>query len=614
MTDMNLAMVLSLKDKMVGPLRQAVEQVEREFVDLERQAKRTGTATGAVADGITKVGRTAGNAKAVATELRKVGDEAARASRELGKMEQAGSRMRSLMSGTAKGVAGMVAFNHVVADPLRKAADYDTELRRLANTTYAGQSLDVRRAGMGSMNAAITGAVRSGGGSRDQALIALNELVSSGAFGSPEQAISMLPSVMKSATASGADAKDLAIIAIRAKQSMGINTPEGLADVMDRALAAGNAGGFELKDMAKWLPSQMASAQKLGMSGVSGISALLAANQGAVITAGTKDEAGNNLVDLLGKITAQETAKDFANQGIDLTGSLVAARGNGMNALDGFIGLVDKLVAADPKFAKLQAAAGVATGDDKKALLASQVDLMQGSVVGKVIQDRQALMALVALMNNRDYLKGVSGKIEGSKGAVNDAAALITEGAGFAFDQRNFEREKAQTDAMTTANSAVMKLAEAQTNLYQKYPGFASAVEGATVAVTGLAAAAGAVGLAGLLTGGRLAATTAAAGSMAAIAGGSAAAAAGLGMPASAVVLSGVAASALAANTVAANPEAFKGVSDNEMLSAMSGDAGIAAAIMAVAERPVEVKVSLDGHQLEAAVTKQTDSKARRGQ
>jgi hypothetical protein len=285
-----------------------------------------------------------------------------------------------------------------------------------------------------------------------------------------------------------------------------------------------------------------------------------------------------------------------------------------MNALDGFVALVDKVVSADPKFAKLKAETNAATGDGKKSLMESQADLMQGSAIGKVIQDRQALMALVALMNNRDYLKKVNGAIDGSKGSVNDAASLITEGAGFAFDQRNFEREKAQTDAMTEANSAVMKLAEAQTNLYQKYPGFASAVEGATVAVTALAAAAGAAGLAGLLTGGGLATTAgAAAGSVAATAAGGAATV-GLGVPTSALVLSGVAASVAAANTVANNPEAFAGVSDNGMLSAMSGDAGIAAAIMAVAERPVEVKVSLDGHQLEAAVTKQTDTKARRGQ
>jgi hypothetical protein len=358
----------------------------------------------------------------------------------------------------------------------------------------------------------------------------------------------------------------------------------------------------------------MAEAQRLGMTGMSGMTALLAANQASVITAGSKDAAGNNLVNLMGKISSQDTARDFAKQGIDLTGSLVAARGKGINALDGFVGLVDKVVASDPKFAKLQAAANAATGDEKKALLSSQVDLMQGSAIGKVIQDREALMALVALMNNREYLAKVKAAINGSKGTMDESAALITEGAGFAFDQRNFEREKAQTDAMTSANSAVMKLAEAQTDLYRRYPEYASAVEGATVAVTGFSAALGASGLMGLLTGSRLATTAAAeVGSFAASASGGAAAV-GLGIPTASVVLGGVAASVFAANTVAGNPEAFQGVSDNEMLSAMSGDAGIAAAIMAVAERPVEVKVSLDGHQLEASVTKQTDAKARRGQ
>ena len=46
------------------------------------------------------------------------------------------------------------------------------------------------------------------------------------------------------------------------------------------------------------------------MSGMGGLAKLLAANQAAVITAGTKDEAGNNLVNLLAKINSQDTAKD----------------------------------------------------------------------------------------------------------------------------------------------------------------------------------------------------------------------------------------------------------------------------------------------------------------
>ena len=79
---------------------------------------------------------------------------------------------------------------------------------------------------------------------------------------------------------------------------------------MNMAMSAGQAGGFELKDMAKWLPQQMAAASMSGMSGRAGFAKLAALNQAAMITAGNKEEAGNNVVNLLGKINSNDTAAD----------------------------------------------------------------------------------------------------------------------------------------------------------------------------------------------------------------------------------------------------------------------------------------------------------------
>jgi hypothetical protein len=76
-------------------------------------------------------------------------------------------------------------------------------------------------------------------------------------------------------------------------------------------------------------------------------------------------------------------------------------------------------------------------------------------------------------------LRDVEKKIGAGGGAMNDAFSLFQEGAGFKFDQRNFEVQRAQTEAMTSANGAISKLAEAQTWLYQQYPGFGAAIEGA---------------------------------------------------------------------------------------------------------------------------------------
>jgi hypothetical protein len=537
--------------------------------------------------------------------VRNLGDETARTHREMSKLQQLTGKLGGLLRGGAAAYAGSLAFSHVVADPLRKAADYDTELRRLANTAYSGKSLGERRAGMASIHAGVVGAIRFGGGTRDQGMSALTTLIGSGAYDSIEEAMAVLPKVMKASTGSGGNAGSLASIAVKARQSMDIKDPDELDDLFDRALAAGDAGGFELRDMDRWLPKQMALARKAGLRGISGMTTLLAANQASFITAGSPDEAGNNLVNLLGKITSPDTARDFAEQGIDLTGSLARANAKGMNSLDAFVGLVDKVVGSDPRFKAAQKAAQSATGSDRASAMDAQVDLLQGSSIGKVIQDREALLALMALMNNREYLTKVTGKIDASKGAIISASDLITEGAGYKFDQRNFESETKQIEAMTDANSAVAKLAEAQIDLYQRYPGFAKALEGTKVAVEALGAAAIAAGGISLLTKGG-----AAAGLIAKGTGMSAASVAGVGGATLAAM--GVVATLAATNTVENNLETFNEVADNSMLSAMSGDAGFAAAIMSAVERPVQVNVHLDGRQIEAAVTSRQDQKGKR--
>lgn len=605
MRDLNLAMVLSLKDKLVGPLNRAISQAERGFKDLERSATATARSSATVANNLNKVGAASKGTREAAKDMRDLGREAERAGRELTKLQRLGGMVQGVANGVTRGVAGTMAFSHVVADPLRQAAEYDRSLRHLANTAYSNRPIEDRRAGIGTMNTAITNAVRYGGGSREAALSALSELVSNGAFGDASDAAAVLPSLMRGATASGADPAQLAMIAIRAKQTMGIKDPKDIAQLMDMAMAAGQAGGFELRDMAKWLPQQMAAAGEIGMSGLSGMTTLLAANQASVITAGTRDEAGNNLVNLLAKINSPDTVADFSKQGMDLTGSIAKARGQGMNQLDAFVAAVDWVVSRDPRFVSAKDAAANAQGTEKAVALDEQAKLLQGSAVGRVIQDRQALMALVALMNNRSYMGEVRGKIAGSSGAIDESFSLMREGAGYAFDQRQFETQRAQTEAMNSANSAVAELAKVQTDLYQRYPGFAEALEGAKVAVTGFAAATAAAAAAGLLTGGGRAAATAGAGKLAGAARTGATAAAGvLGIGA----LAAVAAPALAAANenrpfveAAADPMNIGGASMADMMSERLSQ-----------PVQVQVQVNLDGRQIESAVTTRQDQMGKR--
>lgn len=531
---LKLSLDLSLNDRLVGPLKRALGEVRSELGKVVNGLNKVATIGEQAGRGLSLVGsRTnlvgkaaqeaerglrgmhselagvAEKSEKVAGNLQKVAKEAAglrnlaRATKEVGDAAKDAERKTSAFSrvrAAAGVVAGVAAGSAVIAAPARRAADYDTALRGLANTAYAGKPLAERRAGLAGLDAAITGAVRYGGGTRDQALATLNDLVASGTM-SLDDAKRMLPSLQRGGTGSGADPTQLAQIAIRSSQSFKIPSNQ-IGQVLDMAMAAGQAGGFELRDMAKWLPAQMASARGLGLSGTAGLATLLAANQASVITAGSKDEAGNNLVNLLGKANSSDTAADFKKIGIDLPGSLAAARGKGVDGLTAFVNMVDQIVAADPRFQAARRSAASATGDDRRAAFESQADILQGSSIGKVIQDRQALMALVALMNNRSYTADVSKQIGSSAGAINDAFSLFQEGAGYKFDQRAFDQQEAQTRSMNDANGVLTKLAEAQSALYREYPEFAKAVEGATTMVKAFSVALAGAGLVNMLTGG----------------------------------------------------------------------------------------------------------------
>ncbi|MFU2111218.1 phage tail tape measure protein, partial [Glaesserella parasuis] len=96
-----------------------------------------------------------------------------------------------------------------------------------------------------------------------------------------------------------------------------------------------------------------------------GFKRLLIANQQARVTAGSSDEAGNNLVNLLGKITAKETNDRFKNlkykdpktgkeKGINFAKSMEHYKGKGQDSLQAFMSIMDDVVGSDKQYQELQ--------------------------------------------------------------------------------------------------------------------------------------------------------------------------------------------------------------------------------------------------------------------
>lgn len=478
----------------------------------ERAIQREIQQTEAAYNRLAASGKLSAEAMVVAQE--KVRQKVTQLTNEMGKLtaaqrkaaEEAANleRGQKVMRYGAAAVAGVGAAAYTLKAPAAAAMSFDERLAHMANTAYSERDTSGRKIGMRQLEAAITKSVgKGGGGTREQAAEALDTLISSGAVGS-QDAMTMLPQLMKFSSASGADATQLAQIGIRAMQTFKVKA-EDMPNMMNMALAAGQAGGFELKDMAKWLPQQMAAATMSGMSGRAGFAKLAALNQAAAITAGTKDEAGNNVVNLLAKINSSDAANDAKKLGINLPKYLQEQRGKGLDSVDAFGALVDKTVAGRADYQALQKQLkSAATDDDKKAALESMATIAQGAGIGKLIQDRQAMMALLGLMNNREYLQEVLGKVKANDVATGGAGDknydLISGTSAFKLRQAEQQKEIGQKSAMDSLTPAIGKAAEAFSDLASKHP---LLVGTTTLATTALGALAGAAGLASVAMGGK---------------------------------------------------------------------------------------------------------------
>jgi hypothetical protein len=482
--NLELALLLKLNDQMSKGLKAVMQGVEKE-------SRSAGKSLSSIAAEVNKIRPT--GIDRLHASLKQVHNTAKSTLSTLAQIGRTGAQVGS----------AVMAGGYMAKSAAERPMTYDRRLALLSNTANSDLDATGRIAAKENLNAGIKNAVNAGGGTPEQAADALNTLVGSGAFGNANQAVSLLPMVQKYSTGSGASGNDLAQILVAAKQTMGI-ADKDMPAMLSKAIKAGQAGGFELTDMAKWLPQQMALAATNGMKGMSGFESLLAANQISRIGAGTSDEAGNNLVNLLAKINSQDTATDFKKQGIDLSGSLAAARGKGMNTLEAFVALVEKIGSQDKNYTNLRKKADTETGADKKATLSAMADILQQKSIGKAVQDRQALMQLLMFIQQRDKydeVKGITAKETGKEGDTSYQVVANTLDAK--TEQMGNKKAFAAIDTLASIDSPLGKLLDKLNAEAEAHPILTTAIYSTATALGVLAAAAGAAGLTGMLTGGK---------------------------------------------------------------------------------------------------------------
>lgn len=427
----------------------------------------------------------------------------------------------NVLTGGAQIAGAAVGAYHVMAQPVKRTMDYEQRLAYMANTAFAGEGLEAKKAGREELRAAIANATKYGG-SREDAADALDSMIASGAL-PKETAINLLPELQKAAIATNSTTAEMGAIAVRAMQNFKVSEKD-IPLMLDIAAKAGEAGGFEIKDMARWLPELMAAASTSGMGGIEDFKTLVTAAQASLITAGSTDAGGNNLKNLLLKINSQDTSKALEKieiapgKSVDLSGTLAKARGEGKSSLDAFVGIVDSVIGGNKEYQELtkKIQSSEKNSPEQKAAMEAQAALLQGSSIGQVIRDQQALLALVGYMNNREYVSNVRAEVDNAAGTNDENYQSVSDTAKNKSEKLSNIKQDAEYDAYKDITAGVGDAALKLAEYAAQYPQLTSFMLIAKDALSALAVAAGAAtaigGISAVLRGGRGAAAAGAGG------------------------------------------------------------------------------------------------------
>ncbi|HHF4380722.1 TPA: phage tail tape measure protein [Haemophilus influenzae] len=522
MAELNLALKLKAQDQASRVFRRAQSQITQSTRAMAQARERLGVRSEhkiqqEINHTIAAYNRLKRSGTATSRELARAAEatrsKIAGLNAEMGKTSW-GQRLGNVGTAIASVGAGMAAGAMVMAQPMKKEMDYDRRLAMVSNTAFSDRDVAGRIAGKKELHDAVKSAVETGGGTKEEALGSLDKLLASGTV-KAETAMKLLPTLQKGAVATGASTEDLSAIAISAMQQFGISEDQ-IGAVLDKAVAAGQAGNFELSDMARWLPQQMAAAKSAGLSGMDGFEALLVANQQARVTAGTSDEAGNNLVNLLAKLTSKETAdrfskleikgKDGKTHGIDFIKSMENEKKQGKNSIEAFGSIMDMVVGEDKRYQALKAKLKTAKKEEQQSLIEQMTNLVEGTAIGQIISDRQALMALLGIRNNVELGKQVKEEVTNSDGATDKSHKVVISTNSAKVEQAKNAVEFAQMEGMKSFNNALGDAATKLAEYAKAYPDLTSTLTTAGTVITALSTAAivasGALALLGVKRGG----------------------------------------------------------------------------------------------------------------
>ena len=491
--------------------QQAINAYQRLGIRSEQQIRREMQLTQAAYNRLARSGTLSQRELARAAEanrqnIRRLNSELRSSSGQMGRWQRMMRGGGRAFDAATRGGAALVAGGYVLAQPVRRTMDYDTELRHVTNVAYAGKSMAEREAGMASINRTVMDAAYAGAATREDTLGAYSTMLSIGAVDGVT-AQRLLPEIMKAATASNTSPEEVATFVSKAVE-LGVKESD-VGELLDRAVQSGKDGGFEFTNMVRWMP-QLLSQMKAGGTPLTmdNISSLLSKSQIAFMAAGSPDEAGNNMANLLAKLTSPDTinrAKRITingEKGFDFTRAMNKRQAEGMNSMDAIIDIAREIVDKDPRSRALMAQIQAAEGDEAKMqLLENQKALVDSTAIGQLVADRQALMALTPLITNRSKEAELMAGQKNASGVIQQDFDFLMQGSGMQAKRAGVSASRAEYDAFKGVSDKIGSGMDALGRWAKQNPDQAQVATGAGWMA---AAAAAARGVFGFMPGGGL--------------------------------------------------------------------------------------------------------------
>lgn len=433
--------------------------------------------------------------------------------------------------------AGAAAGYWAADRMLQKPMAFDTDLRRSVNTIFAERDVEGRRAGYSEANSFVMSAVRQVvGATREDAMAGIKGLIGSGAY-DWEGTKSLLPTLLQARVASGADMNELVQLSDKLKTSLGLSDND-VKVAISKIMRGGEVGGFEIVDAAKWIGPMLPHFK--GYKGLDAVEHMVTMMQQVRSTAGTNDEAANNLKNFLSKMSADETRKDFKKQGIDLDAEMAKGAVRGETPVDTYMAQLEKVMAkADPegKARRLMEQADKSLTETERAQRYEEIKrIYQGSAMSSIIADLQEFGGYEGLRRTRAYGAQVLQEVKADSGqAVQRGYQFVAEGSEAHKTLAENEAANAATSVLEKLTPQLNKMYDGASGLAQKYPEMTTVVVGASGALTVFTAAVGAASVANTLLAGKLTGLLGGAGGLL----GRGAAMAGAGVPAVGVAAAG---------------------------------------------------------------------------